>query len=386
MREKKFDNKKTLRVVLTGGGTLGHVLPALAVLDSLKILVNKKKDNLEIAYIGRRQGMEKKLVEERGLKYLGILSGKFRRYFDLRNLTDIFLVIGGFLQSVYLLKKNHIDIVFAKGGFVTVPVVWAAFLWRIPVVAHESDTILGLANRIIFPFVKKIAVGFPVELYPVRYREKMVFTGNPIRPEILRADLSKKELYKKYDIFLDRPLVLIIGGSQGSVKINEWTGENLKKFLGKYVVAHATGESSFGRMNEIKNNLDRHLRKNYLIFDYIEEDLGSFLKNSDLIISRAGANALSEIIHLGKTAFIIPFPFASTNHQYTNAKFLADQKAIVMKEEKDLDKDSFFEEIEKILKDKKLQNKLAKNSINIFPSDSADIIAQTIFALAKGKK
>ena len=306
------------KIVLTGGGTAGHVTPNLALCPELK------KNGFEISYIGSYNGMEKDLVEKAGIPYYGISTGKLRRYFDLKNFTDPFRVIKGYFEAKRLMKKLKPDVVFSKGGFVSVPVVIAANRAGIPVLSHESDMTPGLANKISLRFCTKICCNFP-ETVSYLPEDKAILTGCPIRAELLTG--TKEEGYQLTGFNNEKPVLMVMGGSLGSVKVNQAVRAILPDLLKNFQVVHLCG----------KGNLDETLTTmpGYVQYEYISEPLKHLFAMSDVIISRAGANAICELLALQKPALLIPLSAAaSRGDQILNANSFKKQGfADVMEEE-----------------------------------------------------
>ena len=305
------------KIVLTGGGTAGHVTPNIALLPSLK------ERGYEISYIGSKNGIEKQLIEAEGLPYYGISSGKLRRYFDLKNFTDPFRVIAGLFQARRLLGKLKPDVVFSKGGFVSVPVVRAAASLHIPVIIHESDMTPGLANKLAFPAASKVCCNFPetVKLLPAG---KAVLSGSPIRQELLSGDADAGMRFCGFS--RKRPVLLIIGGSLGSVAVNNAVRAILPRLLETFNVVHLCG----------KGNLDPALEgtEGYVQYEYIREELPDLFALCDVVISRAGANAICELLALRKPSLLIPLSAAaSRGDQILNAKSFSKQGFSIMLEE-----------------------------------------------------
>ncbi len=291
------------KIILTGGGTAGHVTPNIAMIPRLKEL------GYEISYIGTYNGIEKKLIEEIGIPYYGISSGKLRRYFDLKNFTDPFRVNKGFGDAKRILKKIKPDVVFSKGGFVTVPVVLMAAHLHIPVVIHESDMTPGLANKIALPKATKICCNFPEtkELFS----DRATVTGTPIRQELFNGD---KEKAREFCGFTDdKPTLLVVGGSTGSVAINIAIWGCLDELLKEFNVIHLTGK---GKLNpDIKD------KKGYVQYEFIKEQLPDMFALADVVISRAGANAICELLAIRKPNLLIPLSkAASRGDQILNAQ------------------------------------------------------------------
>jgi UDP-N-acetylglucosamine--N-acetylmuramyl-(pentapeptide) pyrophosphoryl-undecaprenol N-acetylglucosamine transferase len=291
------------RIVLTGGGTAGHVTPNLALVPHLQKL------GYEIHYIGSYNGIEKKLVETKDIPYHGIASGKLRRYVDVKNLSDPFRVIKGVGQATKLIRKLKPDIVFSKGGFVTVPVIMGAKLNKVPSIIHESDMTPGLANKISIPFATKICTTF-AETIKHLPPEKAVLTGTPIREEILQGNKEKGLSICGFNN--NKPVLLMTGGSLGAVRINEALRNSLDTILQKHQLVHLCG----------KNNLNNDLQniKGYKQFEYVNDEMAHLLAMSDVVISRSGANIISELLALKKPHILIPLPAAaSRGDQILNA-------------------------------------------------------------------
>lgn len=347
------------KIVMTGGGTAGHVTPNIALMPTLRAA------GYEISYIGSYEGIEKRLIEEQGIPYYGISSGKLRRYFDPKNFSDPFKVIKGLGQAVSILRKLKPDIVFSKGGFVSVPVVLAAKICRIPAIIHESDITPGLANKLAIPSATKVCCNFP-ETLKYLPAEKAVFTGSPIRQELLSGDASRALSFCKLDQ-KDKPVLLIIGGSTGSKKINDTIRATLPQLLEKYLIIHLCG----------KGNLDSALQNTagYVQLEYAGKELADLFTLSDLVISRAGANAICELLALRKPNILIPLSAAaSRGDQILNAKsFQASGYSYVLEEE-NLSSESLLDAIAKTWEDRETYTAAMKNS------QTQDSI-QTIFSL-----
>ena len=290
-------------IVLTGGGTAGHVTPNIAMIPRLKDL------GYTISYIGSNDGIEKKLIEDFKIPYYCISSGKLRRYFDIKNFSDPFKVLKGYIQARKILKKLEPDIVFSKGGFVTVPVVLAAKHRKIPTIIHESDMTPGLANRLCIPSATKVCCNFP-ETVTHLPSEKAVLTGTPIRQELLSGNPDKAREFTGLNN--DKPVILIIGGSLGSVIVNDAIRNVLPQLLEKFQIIHLCGK---GKLDETLTNTD-----GYLQYEYIKEELADLFALADIVISRAGANAICEISALEKPNLLIPLSAnASRGDQILNA-------------------------------------------------------------------
>jgi UDP-N-acetylglucosamine--N-acetylmuramyl-(pentapeptide) pyrophosphoryl-undecaprenol N-acetylglucosamine transferase len=328
---------KMKRIVLTGGGTAGHVTPNIALLPALK------REGYEVHYIGSYDGIERKLIEELNIPYYGISSGKLRRYFDPKNFSDPFKVVKGFFEALTLIKKLKPDVVFSKGGFVSVPVVLAAKRKGVPVIIHESDMTPGLANKISIPSAKKVCANFPetVKFLP---EGKAVLTGTPIRQELFSGNKLRGLDFCGFS--RNKPVLLVVGGSTGSVVVNEAVRAVLPVLLEKFQVVHLCG----------KDKLDENLIKTpgYVQFEYIKKELSDLLEAADVIISRAGANAICELLALRKPHILIPLSAASSRgDQILNAgSFERQGYSYVLKEEA-LTKDSLLDAVETVYNKRK---------------------------------
>ena len=305
-------------IVLTGGGTAGHVTPNIALMGRLK------EQGYQISYIGSYNGIEKTLIEELGIPYYGISSGKLRRYFDLKNFTDPFRVLKGFSETRKLLKQLKPDVVFSKGGFVTVPVVVAAGRLKIPAIIHESDMTPGLANKLCIPSAVKVCCNFP-ETKAHLPEGKAVVTGTPIRPELLQGDADKGRAFTGFTS--EKPVIMIIGGSLGAQAVNDAVRRILPELLKDFQVVHLCGK---GKRDDSKNDL-----KGYVQYEYIESELADLFAMADIVISRAGANAICELQALKKPNLLIPLSAnASRGDQILNARSFEKQGfSMVLEEE-----------------------------------------------------
>lgn len=306
------------RIVLTGGGTAGHVTPNLALLPRLK------EEGYEVHYIGSYDGIERKLLEEFDVPYYGISSGKLRRYFDPKNFSDPFKVIKGCMEASSLLKKLKPDVVFSKGGFVTVPVVLAAKRRGIPAIIHESDMTPGLANKICIPCASKVCANFPETLNALP-AEKAVLTGSPIRAELFSGNRTAGLNFCGFNA--EKPVLLIVGGSLGSAVVNEAVRNVLPVLSKKFQIIHLCGKEKLAP--ELEGT------EGYVQFEYIKKELADLLAAADVVVSRAGANAICELLALRKPTVLVPLSAAaSRGDQILNAASFEKQGfSYVLKEE-----------------------------------------------------
>ena len=297
------------RIILTGGGTAGHVTPNMALIPVLK------EKGYDIHYIGSYDGIEKKLIEEMDIPYHGIATGKLRRYFDLKNFTDPFRVIKGFGEAKKFLKTYRPDVVFSKGGFVSVPVVRAAAALKIPCIIHESDMTPGLANKLCIPVAKQVCCNFP-ETMAMLPKDKAVLTGSPIREELTKG--NKIAALDFCGFTANKPVIMVIGGSLGAASVNKAVREALPKLLEDFQIVHICGKDKVDNML-----LDQ---KGYVQFEYVKAELKDLFALADIVISRAGANSICELLALKKPNLLIPLSAnSSRGDQILNANSFASQ-------------------------------------------------------------
>lgn len=314
-----------MKFVFTGGGSAGHVTPNIAIMNEIR----KLQEDYSFDYIGSEAGIEKNIIGAiEDINYHSIRTGKLRRYFSLKNFTDPFKVLLGYKDAVNTLRKIKPDVVFSKGGFVSVPVVYAARKLKIPVIAHESDMTPGLANKLSKKCADKICVTFPETL--THLPENLgVLTGSPIRAELLCGNSVKARNMLHFD---SKPVILVMGGSLGSVAINKAIRENLATLTEKYNIIHLCGKNN---LDEAASKQSNQVFLSYKQFEFITDELPDFLALADFVISRAGANAIHEFLALHKPMILIPLPAGSSRgDQILNSEsFKSRGFALVLKEE-----------------------------------------------------
>ncbi|MBO4905009.1 MAG: undecaprenyldiphospho-muramoylpentapeptide beta-N-acetylglucosaminyltransferase [Lachnospiraceae bacterium] len=318
-------------IILTGGGTAGHVTPNIALIPALTTA------GYDIHYIGSYEGMEKALIEDYSIPYHGIATGKLRRYFSWQNFTDPFRVIKGFFEANRLIKQLRPSIVFSKGGFVSVPVVWAAHKNHVPVIIHESDMTPGLANKLSFSSATKICCNFP-ETVSALPADKAVLTGSPIRAELMLGDAGKAEEICGFED-PEKPVIMVVGGSLGAASVNDIIRKILPRLTEKFNVLHLCGK---GKKDESFVGT-----KGYFQMEYAKDEMKDLFALSEVVVSRAGANAICELLALHKPNLLIPLPAsASRGDQLLNAESFRKQGfSLVLDEDKDLSEDSLYDTI-----------------------------------------
>lgn len=334
------------KIVLTGGGTAGHVTPNIALIPHLKEL------GYEISYIGSKDGIERTLIEELDIPYYPISTGKLRRYLSLKNVSDPFRVLIGAAEARSALKKIRPDVIFSKGGFVAVPVVIAGSMLKIPSIIHESDMTPGLANKMCFSRASKICCNFP-ETQKYLPKDKAVVTGTPIREELLNGDPQKAREFT--GLTDQKPVVLVVGGSLGSVAVNNVIRNNLPLLLEKYQIIHLCGK------DHLAPELDG--TPGYVQYEFIEHELPDMFALADMVVSRAGANAICEISALAKPNLLIPLPAeASRGDQLLNAASYEKQGFSIVLQEKDINRNTLLSSLDQLFKEKDQYISKMKNS------------------------
>jgi UDP-N-acetylglucosamine--N-acetylmuramyl-(pentapeptide) pyrophosphoryl-undecaprenol N-acetylglucosamine transferase len=337
------------RIVLTGGGTAGHVTPHMAILPHLL------KEGYDVHYIGTENGIEHQMMNLPGVTYHAVKSGKLRRYFDWQNFIDPFRVIAGAFQSARLMGKLKPDVCFSKGGFVSVPVVVGAWLHKVPVVCHESDLTPGLANKICSKFARRVATTFPECAKALG--AKGVFTGTPMRPQLFSGTREKGLQLTGFSG--NKPILLMMGGSIGAQRVNEALRAALPRLLETMDVLHLTGK---GNLDESLNTLP-----GYRQFEFLSDDLPDALACADLVLSRAGSNAICEFQALKKPMLLVPYPKgASRGDQILNAESFRQRGLCHVLAQENMTADTLYDAILALRKD---QDNLIRNLTQAPPAD-----------------
>ncbi|MFH1565567.1 MAG: undecaprenyldiphospho-muramoylpentapeptide beta-N-acetylglucosaminyltransferase [bacterium] len=374
-----------MRILLTGGGTCGHITPSIAVAKKIKSTTKEKVDFLFVGSIDKNAQV---LLESENIKVKNVACGKFRRYFSLRNFTDIFKLAFGMIQAMWIVYWFMPDVVFSKGGFASFPGSFAAWFFRCPIIVHESDSVPGLANLVIGKMAKIVIVAFE-KAGKYFKKEKVILIGNPIREELLNG--SAEECKKKFELQKDKPLVFVTGGSLGASFINEAVLRILVELTKSANVIHQCGNKTVkGHKNieEIKKTASEILGNDYEKVGYhpvefIGEEMKDVLACADLIITRGGANALAETTAIGKPSIIIPIYNSPGNHQRENAFTLKDAGAGIVIEQPNLTPNLFLMEIRKILENPELAKSMGENAKKLANPEAAQRIAEVVLKIGK---
>lgn len=352
-----------MRILLSGGGTMGSVSPLVATYQEIKTL----RPETEFLFVGTADGPEKAAVESYKIPFRAIASGKWRRYFDLRNLVDPFKVFWGFIQSYFILKKFRPNAVMVAGAFVGVPIAWAARLHRIPVLIHQQDIIPGLANKLMANIATKITVSFEISLKDF-FPQKTVLTGNAVRREFY--DCDTKVAGQFFNLKADLPTLLILGGGTGAIKINEIVEKSLADLLQFCQIIHITGK---GKKIDVESD-------GYHQFEFLSSGMTEAMCAASLIVSRGGLSTTSESIIMAKPTVIIPIP---QTHQEFNAQYFQKSNAAYVLSQESLTPEMFISVIKDLLYDEGQLQNLSRNIAKMMPHDGATRIAQLLLEIAK---
>jgi UDP-N-acetylglucosamine--N-acetylmuramyl-(pentapeptide) pyrophosphoryl-undecaprenol N-acetylglucosamine transferase len=376
---------KKIRIVLTGGGSGGHIYPLLAVAEDIRNWANDYKKEVEITYMGPKDNHSLIFVQK-GFNISNIVSGKIRRYFSFQNFLDVPKLFIGFFDALIKLYFIMPDVIFSKGGTGAFPVVLAASFYRIPIIIHESDARPGLTNLVSSYFAKKIFVSFPsVAKYFNPNRTEV--TGTPVREELLQNRTTKEAAREMIGFTSSSPLIFIYGGSQGSKRINNIILENLKDLLEISQIIHQTGELNFNEVQEISNAilLETSFHNRYEVVPYLTDDLRSVFDACDLVIGRAGSATIFEIAAFGKASILIPLKESANDHQKENAYAFAQNGASIILEEDNLFSQIFMNEIKKIILNENILIKMENSAKQFFMPDATDKISEGILKIALKK-
>jgi len=352
-------------ILLTGGGTAGHILPIIAITESLKT-----NHRVNLLYVGAKNGLEEEIALKNGLKFKSILVGKWRNYFSFQNFIDIFKTGIGLIQTFFIFINFRPNIVLAKGGFVTIPTVFWAKLFHIPVVIHESDVVMGKANRLASNYASRICVGFPIKYYNNVPTEKLIYTGTPINKDFLKPIDSQTDQGRKK--------ILITGGSQGATRINEIADQIMMRLLEKYEIWHLVGVKN---VEKFKNR--EYSNNQYYHFYGFTDKMSEIMSQVDLVISRSSANTLTEISALSKPSILLPLSSAAQDHQTANAKVFEENSAAIVLSENSLTSDSLLSIINHLIEDKKLRDLIGHHARQFAREDSVKEIIEVLFEVMK---
>lgn len=369
-----------MKILFTGGGTGGHIFPIIAVSREIRRIASDKHD-IKFFYLGPKDGFAEILLSQEGIKVRTVLAGKIRRYFTLqailKNIIDIFIKMPiGFCQAFFHIFFLAPDLVFSKGGYGSFSSGICSWLLASPIFLHESDIAPGLANRILSRFCSKLFVAFPkTEYFPFR---KMIVTGNPVRRELMAG--SESEAKKLFRLKADKPIILVLGGSQGAQRINDLILGILPELLENFELIHQVGEKSFKDINmEVQALIGPELQSRYRPFSFLrEESLRQAYAASQLIVGRGGSGTIFEIAALAKPSILIPLPEAAQNHQAKNAYSYGASGGAVVMEEANLSPHFFIEKLKHLFSSPEILRNMRKAAGAFARPEAAGEIAKEI--------
>ena len=369
-----------MRIVLAGGGTGGHIVPLVTVAKKIREKVGSAED-LEFLFIGPAGTFETEMFGAENIPIKKIMVGKMRRYFSWHNFLDCLKVPIGFFQSLWYLLDFMPDAVFSKGGYASVGVVLAAWLYRIPILIHESDSVPGMTNDFLGKFSTRVAVSYE-EAEKDFLAAQVVLTGNPVREDIAAGDASRAR--QMFSLLESKKTIFVYGGSQGAQIINDKLLYILPTLLHKYQVIHQTGKNNFEAVVHKAGELGiKAGSEGYHPIAFIGPELKDIFAVADLVITRAGANSLAEVAANGKPAIVVPLENSANNHQKKNAYAIAHWGGCIVLEESNLGEHIFLSRIDEIMEDENLQKKLGENIRRFYHSDAVDKIADGILGMIK---
>lgn len=351
-----------MKILLSGGGTMGPVSPLIAVYQKLQ----KQNPNIEFLFVGTKNGPEKGAVESYKIKFKAIASGKLRRYFSFKNFIDPFKIFWGFLQSLIILIKFKPNAILIAGGYVGVPISMAAAVLRIPVLVHQQDIVAGLANKIMANTAKAISVSFDVSVKDF-FPEKTFLTGNPVREEIYYCDTKKSKEF--LSLKSDLPTLLVLGGGTGAQFINELIKTSLAELLQFCQIVHITGK---GKALDVE-------AENYYQFEFLNNEMQEALCAADLVLSRAGLSTLSELVILAKPTILIPLP----GQQETNAGYFAKNNAVHVLGQEGLNNNMLTETVRDLIFNNAKKENLSRNIAKMMDTEGADKVAKLLLDISK---
>lgn len=366
-----------MKILFTGGGTAGHIFPIISIIREIR--KNYPKKRTKFFYVGPNDEFIRDLMEKEGIRAKIILAGKLRRYFSFDNFIDIFIKFPlGFLQALYYVFTISPDLIFSKGGYGSLPVVLAGWLLMTPIICHESDASPGLANRISGFFSLKIITAFPEQEVEYFSKKKMISLGNPIRPELLQGSSQEGESF--FNLTKEKPVLLVLGGSQGAQRINDKILLDANNFLSNFELIHQTGKSNFEQIKrEILAVAKKELLKYYHPFPFLnEKEMALAYKSADFVISRAGANSIFEIAASGKPAILIPLHGSAQDHQLKNGYVYAKAGAGIVLEESNFTPNFAIQKIKMVLSDQEQHQKMLQNARKFATIEAGKNIAEYI--------
>jgi len=368
-----------MRILFTGGATGGHIMPVVAVAEKVKEILSASGETANFLFIGDESHFNA-IVSNYGIPVKTIKAYKLRRYWSIQNITELINLPLGVIQAFFLVYSFMPDAVFSKGGFASFPVTLAAWFFHIPIIIHESDSVAGLANIISGKMANKVAIAFSAaENY--FSKKKIILAGNPIRREIWQG--NRDRAIKEFGLKKDMPVILILGGSQGAQKINNIALEALVKITSRVQVIHQCGVGNYEDIRQAISDFGLANIENYHLYPFLSDNLNDAYAISDLVVSRAGANSIAEIINLNKPAILVPLSNSAGSHQLKNAYYYSSKGAALLLDETNLTPNMLYDAIFGILDNKLKQMQMIRAARQLMSPDAARLIAEEIIRLGK---
>src|SRR3989338_9754748 len=378
--------QKKIRVLLTGGGTGGHIYPLIAVAAELQMTASQSGLDLRLRYLGSA-GSYRRVLQDNGIKVGKIWSSKLRRYFSFKNFIDFPKFGLSLIQALFKVLWLMPDVVFSKGGPSALAVVLAARFYRIPVIIHESDARPGLTNLITARYARVVTTAFPeAKVYFRRVRGEIVNVGNPVRRYLLSEEISQTWAKSFLGFDPNLPLILVLGGSQGSERINNFILGILPSLLGLIQVLHQTGRGNYERVVQafsiLSSDISEDLKKRYQAVDYFEKDMRIVLAAADLVVSRAGSGGIFEIAAFRRPSILIPLPEAANGHQSENAAEYSKTGAAMVIEESNLLPHLFLNQVTKLFNEPNQLVQMSQAALAFYKPSAALNLAQILLRVA----
>ncbi|MDD5547951.1 MAG: UDP-N-acetylglucosamine--N-acetylmuramyl-(pentapeptide) pyrophosphoryl-undecaprenol N-acetylglucosamine transferase [Candidatus Pacebacteria bacterium] len=379
--------KKRVKILLTGGGSGGHVYPLLAVAEKMGKIAIENGLVLDVRYFGARD-FYSQVLEEGGIKISTVISSKIRRYFSLKNLLEPFRILLGLFQALWKIYWYMPDAAFSKGGPGALPVLLACKFYMIPIIIHESDSIPGLTNVISGKLAKRVFLGFKsAEEYFSKKDVSVV--GNPVKAIITNQEVSEeyeKEAKSYFGLNPSEPVLLVMGGSQGATRINDFILENLSDLLVKFQILHQVGAANYESYKNEYSFLSKDWsdiqKSRYQFHGFFDKDLDKAYAAADMVLARAGAGTIFELAYMGRPSILVPLPEAANNHQFENARQYSEIGAAIVIEQENFKENIVVEQIIKLLGNKEILKKMGEAAKTFYIPNTAEIIAQKVLELA----
>lgn len=367
-----------MKIIFTGGGTAGHIYPLLSVARELK--KSYPFAGFDFWYLGPKDKFAQNILSYEGIKIKRVMAGKVRRYFSFRNILDLLKIPIGVIQAFYHIFVFSPDLIFSKGGYGSIPTIIAAWLLQTPVFLHESDIVPGLANKVASRFAVEIFISFSIEETEFFPPQKMLSVGNPVRTEILNG--KEEEAKKFFSLTGDKPVIFIMGGSQGAQRVNDRILTVLSEMINDFEIIHQTGQKNFQQIRkESKVILTEVASKYYHPVPFLDaKNLANALKVADLVISRAGSGSIFEIAANGKPCILVPLEGSAQDHQVRNAYAVSQRGAAIVIEEPNFRPHFVLERVKFLFNDSKKMADLRQKAKNFSRPQAAKVIAEYLMA------